>query len=56
VGKGKGKKKKKTGAKLFPDLRILGPVLKNDYFNKVEEILDELLDEVLKTGYLRVIE
>ncbi len=34
------------------DLRILGPVLKNDYFNKVEEILDKLLDEVLKTGYL----
>jgi len=53
VGKGKGKKK--TGGEAIParDLRILGPVLKNDYFNKVEEILDKLLDEVLKTGYLR---
>ncbi len=48
-----GRGRRRLGAKLFPDLRILGPVLKNDYFNKVEEILDKLLDEVLKTGYLR---
>lgn len=50
---GRGRARRRLGTKLFPDFRILGPVLKNDYFNKVEEILDKLLDEVLKTGYLR---
>jgi hypothetical protein len=46
--------RRRLGAKLFwLGMRILGSVLKNDYFNKVEEILDKLFDEVLKTGYLR---
>jgi hypothetical protein len=32
---------------------MIGPVLKNNYFNKVKKILDKLLDGILKTGYLR---